>query len=157
VWLGDNRISPVSSGSVDQANVSLDRGEMSFGLFEYDSKISELTKRNEDPIRLLKSMQDRIGKASLPDYLIRYVQQTTTDARKQIAIHEPTSIAQYKDAEGLDKNKIERRRGFFGRSQQQKFPNAVHHFAVFHNGKNVGRMIYKFVGNIHFIKNLKHV
>ena len=60
----------------------------------------------------------------------------------------------YKDA---DQNKIERRRGFFGKTQKEKFPKAIHHFAIYHNGKGKARMIYKFEGGIQFIKNLKHL
>ena len=56
------------------------------------------------------------------------------------------------------KKRIERRKGFFGKSQREKFPEALHHFAVFHNGAGKARLIYKFSdGNISFIKNLKHV
>jgi hypothetical protein len=156
VWLGDNRISPVAANSVDQANVSLDRGEMSFGLFSYDSSFEELIRAPEKPIEKLVSLQRRIGDKALPDYLIRYVQQTSA-GNEQIAIHEPTSIAGYRDAEGIDKDKIERRRGFFGKSQREKFEKAIHHFAIFHNGKGRARLIYKFEGNIQFIKNLKNL
>jgi hypothetical protein len=156
VWLGDDRISPVSSSSVDQTNVSLDRGEMSFGLFSYDSSFEELANLAGAPIEKLKALQHRIGDKALPDYLIRYVQQTSA-GNEQIGIHEPTSIAGYKDADGLDKDKIERKRGFFGKSQREKFPKAIHHFAIFHNGRGRARLIYKFEGNIQFIKNLKHL
>ena len=156
VWIGDNRISPVASASVDQTNVSLDRGEMAYGLFSYNSSFDELIDVSEDPIKKLQTLQKRIGAKALPDYLIRYVQQVKT-GNDQIAIHDCFSIAGYKEAEGLDKDKIERKRGFFGESQLQrgKFPNAIHHFAIFHNGKGTGRLIYKFEGNIQFIKNLK--
>lgn len=155
VWLGDSRISPVSANSVDQANVSLDRGEMSFGLFGYDSSFGELLGQTEKPIRKLRMLQHRIGEKSLPDYLIRYVEQTAT-ADEQIAIHEPISSDGYKDA---DQEKIERRRGFIGKSQLQerKFPKAIHHFFVLHNELGRARLIYKFEGNIQFIKNLKRL
>jgi hypothetical protein len=156
VWLGDNRISPVAAASIDQANVSLDRGEMSFGVFNFDSSFNELLDKSNGPIEKLKSLQHRIGDKALPDYLIRYVERTALSGQ-QIAIHEPTSIVGYKDADGLDKEKIERRRGFFGKSQKDKFPDAIHHFAVFHNGKGKGRLIYKFEGNIQFIKNMKNL
>jgi hypothetical protein len=153
VWLGDNRISPVSSSSVDQTNVSLDRGEMSFRLFSYDSSFAELIETEGESLKKLRSLQHHMGDKALPDYVIRYVEETSSDDG-QIAIHSPTSIANYKDA---DQEKIERRRGFFGKSQREKFPNAIHHFAIFHNGKGIGRMIYKFEGNIQFIKNLKRL
>jgi hypothetical protein len=155
VWLGDSRISPVSANSVDQANVSLDRGEMSFGLFSYDSSFEELIAQPGKPIDKLIALQHRIGERSLPDYLIRYVQQTMT-SDQQIAIHESIRSAGYKDA---DQEKIERRRGFIGKSQlqEQRFPDAIHHFFVLHNDRGKGRLIYKFDGNIQFIKNLKHL
>ena len=153
VWLGDNRIAPVSSASVDHTNVSLDRGEMSFGLFNFDASYEELVRHRVDPITKLLSLQNRIGEKALPNYVIRYVQQVSPGS-DEIAIHEPTSIVNYKDA---DQNKIERRRGFFGKTQKEKFPKAIHHFAIYHNGKGKARMIYKFEGGIQFIKNLKHL
>jgi len=157
VWLGDNRISTVASTSIDEANVSLDRGEMSFSLFEYDPQLTQLIATPQPPIQKLRAVQRRIGDKALPDYVIRYVESTSSNKADAIAVHEPVSIAGYKEAEGLDKDRIERRQGFFGKSQQNKFPDAIHHFAVFHNGKGVARVLYKFVGNIAFIKNLKHV
>jgi hypothetical protein len=147
---------PSQSAGVDLANVSLDRGEMSFGLFNFDSSFEELIATAEDPLSKPKGLQHGIGEKALPDYLNRYVQQTSPESR-QIAIHSPTSIEGYRDAEGLDKDKIERRRGFFGKSQREKFPHAIHHFAIFHNGKGKGRIIYKFEGNIQFIKNLRNI
>ena len=155
VWLGDSRISPVSTASVDQANVSLDRGEMSFGLFSYNSSFDELANSSEAPAKKLQALQRRVGDKCLPDYLIRYVEQTAP-GNEQIAIHEPLSIAGYKDA---DQNKIERQRGFIGKSQlqEQKFPQAIHHFFILYNDRGRARLIYKFEGNIQFIKNLKRL
>jgi hypothetical protein len=157
VWLGDNRISTVASASIDEANVSLDRGEMSFRLFDFDSRLGDIIRAGTSPLSTLRQIQKHIGDKALPDYVIRYVEATLPAGSNSIAIHEPVSIAKYADAEGLDKAKIERRRGFFGKSQQNKFPGATHHFAIFHNGRGKARVIYKFVGNITFIKNLLHV
>ncbi len=154
VWLGDNRIAPVASASVDRANVSLDRGEMSFGLFDYDASIDDIISTSKPPIEKLRALQHRIGDKALPDYLLRYVERTST-VNYQVAVHKPSDISGYSESEGLDKDKIERRRGFFGKSQKDIFPKAIHHFAVFHNGNGRGRLIYKFEGNIQFIKNLK--
>jgi hypothetical protein len=153
VWVGDSRISPVASSSVDQTNVSLDRGEMSFSLFAYDDSLGTKVSRIKEPQEKLKAMQKILGNKALPDYLLEYVRHTSSKA-EDIAIHEPSDMSAYRDA---DKIKIERRRGFFGKSQRTKFPNAIHHFIVFHNGKGSARLVYKFVGNISFIKNLKHV
>ena len=158
VWLGDSRITPVASASIDQSNVSLDRGEMSFGLFPYSAGTEEQVKRIVDSpidaVAKLRTLGDCLGQKALPDYLIRYVEQTSRAVPNAIAIHEPASMAGYGDA---DIDKIERRRGFFGKSQRVKYPNAVHHFLILHNERGKGRVLYRFVGNINFIKNLKHV
>jgi hypothetical protein len=157
VWLSDNRISAVASASIDRANVSLDKGEMSFRLFQYDPGICGIIDSSDDPVSKLKAVQEFIGHESLPDYLVRYVQRTMPFGQKSIAIHNPTSVEGYKEATGLNKDKIERAKGFFGKSQREKFPDAIHHFAIFYNAQHKARIIYKFVGNISFIKNLKHV
>jgi hypothetical protein len=154
VWLGDSRIAVVASPSIDLANVSLDRGEMQFRLFDYRSSLADLIKTSLEPIEKLKAIQCQIGKEALPDYLIRYVQRTMPSGSRSIAIHDPASIVRYSDA---DKEKIKRMKGFFGKSQRDKFPDAMHHFAIFHNDMGKGRIVYKFVGSISFIKNLKHV
>jgi Z1 domain len=157
VWLSDSRISAVSPASIDRAHVSLDRGEMSFSLFDYNPAICAIADAPNDPIRKLKVIQEFIGPGALPEYLVRYVQRTLPFGDKSIAIHSPASIKGYKEADGLNKDKIERAKGFFGKSQREKFPEAIHHFAIFHNEQRRARVIYKFVGNISFIKNLKHV
>ncbi len=157
VWLGDTRISPVSASSVDQANVSLDKGEMSFALFSYDQRVWAEIDRINDPFEKLRKLHKTLGASAVPSYLLEYVQHTSRNKRADIAVHEPASIARYTDAEGLDKAKIQRRRGFFGKSQRDKFPSAVHHFAVFYNAEGKARLFYKYDGNISFIKNLKNV
>jgi Z1 domain len=159
VWLGDGRIAAVAASSIDQANVSLDKGEMSFRIFDYDEGLEKVIGGSGDPMARLRSVQKRIGKEALPDYLIRYVERTSPAGAKSVALHGSTSIAGYKDADGLNKAKIERARGFFGEPQMQrdKFREAIHHFKIFYNGKNKGRIFYKFDGSIKFIKNLKHV
>jgi hypothetical protein len=154
VWLGDTRIAAVSSSSIDQANVSLDRGEMAFPFFAYDGSIDQLISASADPFATLKALQDKIGKGALPDYLLRYVQKTMPKGAQSIAVHEPASIEGYSDA---DWEKIDRKKGLFGKSQRIKFEEAIHHFAIYFNSKGRGRIIYKFVGNISFIKNLKNV
>jgi hypothetical protein len=130
---------------------------MSFRLFDYDERLAEIIRRETSSLDKLRSIQHHIGDSALPDYVIEYVTTTMPLGDRSVAIHEPVSIAGYKEADGLDKGKIERRRGFFGKSQRDKFPDATHHFATFHNGNGKARVIYKFEGNIAFIKNLKHV
>ncbi len=154
VWLSDSRIAAVSGTSIDRANVSLDRGEMSFPPFSYEADIVGLIASNEPRMSVLKKLQARIGTEALPDYLLTYVSRTMPSGDTSIAIHPPAPIEGYKDA---DHEKIERRRGLVGKSQRLRFPQAIHHFLIFFNRGGAARIIYSFVGNISFIKNLKNV
>jgi hypothetical protein len=154
VWLSDSRIAAVSGSSVDRANVSLDRGEMSFPPFTYGPDIVEMIATNNLRMEVLKQLQVRVGTDALPEYLLSYVSRTMPSGDKSIAIHPPAPIEGYKDA---DHKKIERKKGLVGKSQRERFPDAVHHFLIFFNKSGSARIVYSFVGNIYFIKNLKNV
>ena len=132
-------------------------GRCLFPLFDYDDRLGEVIRNARKPAEALRTLQLHLGEKALPNYLLRYVESTSPQGDRSVGVHEPVSIADYSDADELDKAKIERKRGFFGKSQRSKFPDATHHFAIFHNGRGKARVIYKFVGNISFIKNLKHV
>ena len=152
VWLADQRIAAVASSSIDKANVLLDKGEMSFPIFDYSADIERLISESNDPLTCLKRLQAQIGSDSLPDYLIRYVQRVLPNGPSSIALHPSSTIEHMKDA---DKVKIERTKGLFGQVKRD-FPDAVHHFKIFFNAKGNARVIYKFDGNISFVKNVKN-
>jgi DNA-binding transcriptional regulator YiaG len=158
VWLADNRISAVAAASIDRTNVSLDKGEMSFPPFNYVGSLEQVINSSDSPLDRLLQLQSVVGKEALPDYLLHYVRSTSPFGARSIALHPSHDISEYKDAEGLDKQKIERRRGFIGTNQMQKdkYPEAVHHFKIFYNAEGRGRVFYKFDGSIKFIKNLKN-
>ncbi len=133
----------------------MDRGEIAFALFDYDEESWAAVSAINNSFARLEKIQALFGEKALPQYLITYVRQATQGRDSLIGVHTPTDMTGYRDA---DKERIERRKGFFGKSQREKFPEALHHFAVFHNGAGKARLIYKFSdGNISFIKNLKHV
>ncbi len=152
VWLADQRIAAVASSSIDKANVLLDKGEMSFPIFDYSPDVEKLLYGSNDPISSLRRLQESIGNDALPDYLIRYVQRILPNGTSSIALHPSSTIENMKDA---DKTKIERTKGLFGQVKRE-FPDAVHHFKIFYNAKNKARLIYKFNGNITFLKNVKN-
>ncbi len=161
VWLSDTRISPASPSSIDQSTVSFDKGEMSFSLFDYNDEIAEqyasILATNDDNLKKMEGLKRLFGNSILPEYLQRYIINTAFKGSKSIAIHPASSIAGYKDDNGINKAKIERAKGFFGRPQMQKekYPEASHHLKVFFNGQGKARLFYKFDGNIQFIRNLK--
>lgn len=152
VWLADQRIAVAASSSIDKANVLLDKGEMSFPIFDYSPDVDRIIQESNDPLACLKKLQDRIGSDSLPEYLIRYVQRILPKGPDSVAFHSSSTIEHMKDA---DKVKIERTKGLFGQVKRE-FPDAVHHFKIFFNSKNKARVIYKFNGNISFVKNVKN-
>lgn len=152
VWLADQRIAAVASSSIDKANVLLDKGEMSFPIFDYSPEVERIARGNSDSLSKLKLLQAKIGNDALPDYLIRYVQRILPNGLSSIALHPSSTIENMKDA---DKDKIERTKGLFGQVQRD-FPDAVHHFKIFYNSKDKARLIYKFNGNISFLKNQKN-
>lgn len=158
VWLSDRRVSAVASSSIDRSTVDLDKGEMAFQLFDYNLAIDEMIEKTPDSFAIVEKIATVLGEAAFPEYLRRYVFRICPDGQRSIAFHNSTSIDGYKDAEGLDKERIERRRGFIGKSDLQisKFPKAIHHFKIYFNGSNKGRLFYKYDGSIQFIKNLRN-
>lgn len=154
VWLSDPRIAVASASSIDKANVSIDKGEMSYPAFDFDRNFFDrLTERNIPSLDKLHEIRHQFTETALPDYLLRYVKRTAS-AGDSIAIHEPASIMNYQDA---DHQNISRKKGLFGESQRKKFPHATHHFMIFYNSDDKARIIYKLVGDITFIKNNKNV
>lgn len=157
IWLADNRISAAAAASIDRARVEFDRGEMSFGMFDFESEMDSVaTSSTMDTIEKLAALRELIGDVGFPEYLLRYVNRVCPDGPASIAVHKSQAIRE--GYSGADVEKIERGRGFLG-STQLKGPGlekALHHFMVIRNPKNRARLFYKFQGSVQFIKNLRH-
>jgi hypothetical protein len=125
---------------------------MSFPIFDYADDIDAIMRESNDPIEGLNKLMRRIGSDSIPEYLLQYVQRVLPNGADSIALHSSSTIERMKDA---DQDKIERTKRLFGQVTRD-FPKAVHHFKIFHNGKGQARLIYKFSGNITFLKNVKN-
>jgi hypothetical protein len=151
VWLGDARISPVASNSIDRSTVDLDRGEMSFGLFDYTDKVQKLLTSSKPDKDKLPQLAALLGDKAMPGYLVRYIERTSIGSTSPLHVHAPLDMSGYKDA---DATMIVRSKGFIGTTQLNKAPTStVHHIFVIHNGAGKARLIYKFVGTIKFLKN----
>jgi hypothetical protein len=151
VWLGDARIAPVASSSIDRSTVDLDRGEMSFGLFDFTEEVQKVLLSNQSAQDKLNQLAVLIGGAAMPSYLIRYIERTSIGLAGALHVHSALDISGYKDA---DHDAISRSKGFIGGPQIAKAPKStVHHLFVAHSGRGKARLIYKFVGTIQFIKN----
>jgi hypothetical protein len=155
VWLGDNRIAAVSSNSIDKTTVDIDRGEMGFGLFNYEDSIGLITSAHvADGFKAMDMLTERLGPTAFPPYLAEFIKVISGNAKEEIAIHAPATMMGRKDA---DPKTIERRQGFMGQSELQKklYPHAVHHLKIFFNDSGEGRLFYKFEGKITFAKNMR--
>lgn len=157
VWIGDNRVSIASSSSIDKATVTLDKGEMSFGMFSYASDLDPLALKDQGSVETLKALQRRLGNHALPSFLVKYIETVSQNAPDSIAIHTASSIEGY--GSNADQKTISRAKGFIGKSQLEtnKFPGAVHHFKILYNKKGKARLFYKFSGSIQFVQNLREL
>lgn len=155
IWLEDNKVRAVSNSSIDKTTVSMDSGEMSFEIFDYDKKIEDIILNNSvKSFPKLDLLRTTLGSRSLPDYLISFIQNFSPYHNDSLCIHHSNKTVGYSDA---DQENIERAKGFIGNRDLEldKFPNAIHHIKIFYNNKNSARLFYKYVGNIRFLKNLK--
>jgi hypothetical protein len=155
VWLSNDRISAVASSSIDRANVALDSGEMSYASFGYSASapaINAIIESNSDPISKITDLQKLLGDVALPQYLIEFIKANVADPNVQIMIHQSLSIAGMKDA---DQVAISRKKGFMGGANFTGHPEVAHHIRVHYNAKGIGRVFYKYVAGVVFLKNIK--
>jgi hypothetical protein len=156
VWLTDTRIAAVAASSIDQSTVDVNRGEMAFHLFDFDDRYDVIASSDAKVVDRLEQVAATFGSGVFPGYLKEFMIRTSPDPEHAIAIHASSPISGYSGA-GIDKSRIERRRGFMGTNQLEKhrYPKAVHHIKVFSNDEGKARLFYKFEGSIQFVKNTR--
>jgi hypothetical protein len=154
VWIGDSRVSVTATSSIDKATVVLDKGEMSFGIFEYTPDLDSIVIPQQSSVETLIKLRAKIGNKALPQFLIDYIKAASPEGIASLPIHTASSIAGSKDA---NQATISRDKGFMGKSQLEtaKFPDAVHHVKIFYNKTNRAKLVYKFQGSLQFVQNLK--
>jgi hypothetical protein len=157
VWVGDPRISIAASSSIDRGTVDLNKGEMSFQIFQFTdlSKLDGIAATSPTSLGTLKKLAGAVGDA-LPAFLIEYIQAALKVTPGTLAIHTSSSIAKYGKSADIDA--ISRAKGFIGKPQLEvsKFPSAIHHVKIFHNGKGKARVFYKNLGGVQFVQNLQN-
>lgn len=154
VWIGDPRISIAASSSIDRGTVDLNRGEMSFQIFDCPDvpKLDSIVIADPTSLDTLKALASAIGDA-FPKFLIDYIQAALKENPGTLAVHTASSIANY--AKSADVDAISRKKGFMGTTQLKKLSAATHHVKIFHNGKGKARVFYKNTGGVRFVQNLK--
>lgn len=159
VWLDGERITAVANASIDRANVLIDKGEMSFNLFDFErASLDEIIGREIGPVDKIKAIAKLLGSDCLPSYLINYIENFRPLGDKNIAVHSPMSISGYAEKDGeMNRTTITRVKGFIGKSQMEpgKYPDAIHHLNIMHNGSGKARVFYKYSGSVRFLKTGK--
>jgi hypothetical protein len=159
VWLDGERISAVAAASIDKTNVLVDKGEMSFALFDYrEDQLREIIDQDIKSLQKVKALAQLLGEQCLPGYLVNYIESFCPLGDKSIAVHPPSPISGYADKAGeMDKATITRTKGFIGKSQMEvnKYPDAIHHINFFYNDAGKARVFYKYNGSVRFLKTTK--
>lgn len=152
VWIADKRIAAVSSASIDRSTVDLDKGEMSFSIFDFDPKIDEVANTVKEPAKIIDALAKLIG-PGFPEYLQTFLRQSVS--RKTVGLKLFPSGTVFPGMSPMEKERIERRQGFLTIREADRGGNNVHFLRVFRNDAGKARLFYKFDGSVSFIKNLK--
>jgi hypothetical protein len=151
VWIGDPRIAVAAGSSINRTTVDLNKGEMSWQIFDCTNVGALDAIVNTDPrsIDTLAALRAAVGEA-LPQYLIDYLK--SAGKTGSLAIHPAGSMAHQATA---DINNISRKKGFLGTNQLElsTFPGSIHHIKIMHNGQGRGRVFYKNLGGVQFMQN----
>ncbi len=157
VWLESKRISAAASASVDKLNVSIDAGEMSYGIFDYNGVKTDaegIVSSEDSNISKLEKLQSLLGEENFPAYVLSYIREFSPQGDNSITLHSSHSIANMHDA---DQQNISRKRGFMGGANFSKNSPVAHHLRISHNAIGQARLFYKYNGSIKFLKNFKTI
>jgi hypothetical protein len=153
VWIGDSRVSVASSASIDKSTVTINRGELSFQMFDMTPELFELMAAPAIGTKGLWTLRTKVGNSALPEFLIKYIERTSPKGDASTVVHPPSDISGQTSA-GTNVAAVARDKGFMGKSQMSadKYPDAAHHLKVFYNGDGHARVFYKLRG-VEFIHN----
>ncbi|OGO25149.1 MAG: hypothetical protein A2144_07980 [Chloroflexi bacterium RBG_16_50_9] len=151
VWISDDRIQPVATGSIDKRSVVTDAGEMYFAKFTLTEDIVKLLKDCQlNEVDRLQKIYDNYGDRVLPSYVISFVQVNSYPSYPgNVALHDVRNVREDSDYHDT----LYRPRGVLGGSDIDKYPNALHHFMIITNTRNEARMVYRYVGKVQFLRN----
>lgn len=151
VWVGDKRISAVASASIDRSSVNLDRGEMSFAIFDFDSNIDPMVSAAGNAVDQIAALGDHLGEAAFPRYLREFILRSISSGQNGIKVF-PTATV-FPSMSDDDKDQIYRRQGFLTIRDADRAGSAVHFLRIIRNEKGKARLFYKYDGSVEFLKN----
>lgn len=153
VWISDKRIAAVASASIDRSTVDLDRGEMSFSIFDVPVNLDASVAAAPSPADKIDVLGQQLGDAAFPKYLREFILRSISSGRKGLRVF---PVAKVFPSMTIDEQReIVRRQGFLTIRESDRSGNTVHFLRVFVNDQGKGRLFYKFDGSVQFMKNLR--
>lgn len=154
VWLEEGRVSSVSASSIDKSAVAMDSGEMCYDMFDYQTQIDDIVNNSsKDSLERLKEISSILGDDRLPAYLIEFIKCFLPSGLRSIAIHHTRLVGK----ETSYHDTLERPRGFFGKQDTDRFPEAHHHIMIHQNTYGKARVVYNYTGHIKTIKRIQQI
>jgi hypothetical protein len=153
VWVSDKRIAAVASPSIDQSTVDMDKGEMSFAMFDFDPAIDALIDDKLTPAEKVARLAGALPGASFPSYLQQFILQSTSTGKVGLKVFGSGTV--FPSMTDEEKERIERRRGFMTIREEDRNGGNAHFIRIFRNDQGMARLFYKLEGSVQFLKNVK--
>lgn len=147
VWIGDQRIQPVATQSIDKRTLLLEKGEMVFPKFSYSKEIQRIIYQTKNREELLKKMQEYLGNELFPRYVYDFIVTNSRTINSDVNILAPRFISDNTDYH----EELYRKRGLFGGKELSQY--GIHKLMMVYNSANEARLIYYFDGKANFFKN----
>jgi len=152
IWLESKQIKAVAGSSIDKKFASIDKGEISFDIFDLSPELLTATYEPKFGLEGLHEVLTRIPEGIVSPHVLEFVKSRQPNGESSVVFHASRLI---QGSELIDETNIVRERGFFGGQDYKKFNNSVHHFMIFFNSKNRGRVIYSYKESDKGIKFIK--
>jgi hypothetical protein len=153
VWISDKRIAAVASPSIDQSTVDMDKGEMSFATFDFDSSLDSIADEKLSSAEMVAALADNLPEPSFPTYLQQFILQSTASGKLRLKVFKSATVFPSMTPE--EKERIERRRGFLTIREEDRAGGKAHFIRIFRNDQGKARLFYKLEGSVQFLKNVK--
>jgi hypothetical protein len=146
IWYENDRTAAVATSSKDKANIYQDAGEVDFEIFQFNDVVEDFTSESRVGYEAFDELVKMLPNHYVPNQILKTIASMKPNGEKSIVIHKSRSIKNHTSLTEEDVAEIRRgNKGLFYGSDAAHFPDAVHHFQIFHNPAGNGRMIYKYV------------
>lgn len=152
IWISDRRISAVSRASIDLSTVNIEKGEMSFAMFKFSKELDEIASSTSSPADKIGQLGTFLGDQAFPQHIREFILRSIRSKHNGLKIFQ--SAGMFPGMSHIDKEKIERDKGFMTIREGDRAGKNNHFIRIFKNDKGMARLFYKFDG-VQFTKNQK--